>query len=64
MFTEELQGLYDADEIKNEQTDSVKNTGFSTQDINITEPDIEVVDIDEATGEVKEKTNKVNLEDL
>ena len=64
MFTEELQGLYDADEIKNEQTDSVKNTGFSTQDINITEPDIEVVDIDEETGEVKEKTNKVNLEDL
>ena len=64
MFTEELQGLYDADEIKNEQPETPKNTGFSVQDVAVNEPEIEIVDVNEETGEVKEQANKINLEDL
>jgi len=64
MFTEELQGLYDADEIKNEQPETPKNNGFSVQDVAVNEPEIEVVDVNEETGEVKEQVNKINLEDL
>lgn len=61
MFTEDLQGLYDADEIK--QVDNSVNTGFTTEDIEIIDNDFEDVKVDESTGEVKE-TNKINLEDL
>lgn len=61
MFTEELQGLYDADEIKSEQPDK-KGSGFTAEDINTEE--IEVINVDEKTGEVKDQANKISLEDL
>ena len=63
-FVEELGGMYDSAEMDTTNSTMPKSSGFTDEDINITEPGIEVVDIDEATGEVKEKTNKVNLEDL
>lgn len=63
-FVEELSGMYDSAEMDTTNNTMPKSSGFTDEDINITEPGIEVVDIDEATGEVKEKTNKVNLEDL
>lgn len=64
MFTEDLQGLYDADEIKQENIS--QNNGFSAQDIKVSEPpEFEVIDVDESTGEVKEpKSKQINLEDL
>ena len=59
MFTEELQGLYDADEIKQEPT---KSSGFTVEDVKSEEP--QFVDVDVETGEVIEDKNKIDLADL
>lgn len=64
MFTEELQGLYDADEIKNEQTNVEKNTGFTVQDINVTEASANDTDFDNETEEIKETVNTISMADL
>lgn len=64
MFTEELQGLYDADEIKNEQTNVEKNTGFTVQDINVTESSVNEMDFENETEEIKETGNTISMSDL
>ena len=64
MFTEDLQGLYDADEIK--QDTAPQNSGFSVADIKTNEVETEAEKFENLVEIVEnpEPKNKINLEDL
>jgi len=64
MFTEDLQGLYDADEIK--QDTAPQNSGFSVTDIKTNEVETEAEKFENLVEIVEnpEPKNKINLEDL
>lgn len=62
MFTEDLQGLYDADEIKQEP--APQNSGFSVQDVKTVPMEEEKFENLVEIVENPEPKNKINLEDL